>query len=161
MADGPIPATEFGRQVYRLSTAWRREIDQRVRAFGLTDATWRPLLYLGRMGDGVRQTDLAAALTIEHPSLVRLIDALEREGLVERLEDPDDRRSKRLWMTAAGRATYAQVAAIHASLADAFVKDVSATELALCYSVLDRVLSGIAAHATAGGGPMRGSGENG
>jgi hypothetical protein len=31
MADGPIPATECGRQVYRLSAGWRREIDQRVR----------------------------------------------------------------------------------------------------------------------------------
>src|ERR1700744_6129250 len=99
MADNPVPATEFARQVYRVATAWRREIDQRVRAFGLTDATWRPLLYLGRVGYGVIQTDLAATLTIESPSLVRLIDALERAGLVERLEDTDDRRSKRLWMT--------------------------------------------------------------
>ena len=150
MADGHIPATEFGRQIYRLSTAWRREIDQRVRGFALTDATWRPLLYLGRMGDGLRQTDLAAALTIENPSLVRLIDALERAGLVERLEDAGDRRSKRLWMTAAGRQTYAEVAAIHASLADAFVKDVSAAELDLCYSVLDRVLRSIASHGAVG-----------
>jgi MarR family transcriptional regulator for hemolysin len=150
MADDPIPATEFGRQVYRLSTAWRREIDQRVRGFGLTDATWRPLLYLGRLGDGVRQTDLAAALMIENPSLVRLIDVLERAGLVERLEDPDDRRSKRLWMTAAGRETYGKVAAIHASLADAFVKDVSPAELDLCYSVLDRVSRAIASHAAGG-----------
>ena len=148
MADDPISATEFGRQIYRLSTAWRREIDQRVRGFGLTDATWRPLLYLGRMGDGVRQTDLAATLTIENPSLVRLIDALERAGLVERLEDAEDRRSKRLWMTLAGRETYAKVAAIHASLADAFVQDVSAAELAVCHSVLDRVLRSIAIHAT-------------
>jgi len=147
MADDHIPATEFGRQVYRLSTAWRREIDQRVRSLALTDATWRPLLYLGRMGDGVRQTDLAAALMIENPSLVRLIDALERAGLVERLEDPDDRRSKRLWMTANGRETYAKAAAIHASLAEAFVKEVSAAELDLCYSVLDRVLRSIATHA--------------
>jgi MarR family transcriptional regulator for hemolysin len=152
MADGNIPATEFGRIVYRVSTAWRREIDQRVRAFGLTDATWRPLLYLGRMGDGVRQTDLAAALTIEDPSLVRLIDALERVGLVERLEDPEDRRSKRLWMTEAGRETYARVAAIHASLADAFVRDVSPVELDLCYNVLDRVLRSIATHAAGQGG---------
>ena len=150
MADDPIPATEFARQVYRLATAWRREIDERVRGFALTDATWRPLLYLGRMGDGVRQTDLAAALTIENPSLVRLIDALERVKLVERLEDPDDRRSKRLWMTAAGRETYGKVAAIHASLADAFVKDVSAEELDLCYSVLGRVLQSIATHAATG-----------
>ena len=148
--DDHIPATEFGRQVYRLSTVWRREIDQRVRAFGLTDATWRPLLYLGRMGDGVRQTDLAAALMIENPSLVRLIDVLERGGLVERLEDPDDRRSKRLWMTPGGRETYGRVAAIHANLADAFIKDVSATELDLCYSVLDRVLRAIATHAATG-----------
>ena len=150
MAGDHVPATEFGRQVYRLATVWRREIDQRVRAFALTDATWRPLLYLGRMGDGVRQTDLAASLMIENPSLVRLIDVLERGGLVERLEDPDDRRSKRLWMTAAGRETYAEVAAIHASLADAFVKDVSAAELDLCYSVLDRVLRSIATHAVSG-----------
>ena len=149
MADDHIKATEFGRQVYRLSSAWRREIDQRVRRFGLTDATWRPLLYLGRLGDGVRQTDLAAALAIEDPSLVRLVDALERTGLVERLEDADDRRSKRLWMTKAGRETYAEVAAIHARLADAFVKDVSAAELDLCYSVLDRVLRSIATHAMA------------
>jgi MarR family transcriptional regulator, transcriptional regulator for hemolysin len=150
MADTHIPATEFARQVYRVATAWRREIDQRVRAFGLTDATWRPLLYLGRMGDGVRQTDLAATLTIENPSLVRLIDALERAGLVERLEDTDDRRSKRLWMTAAGRETYAKVAAIHARLADNFVKDVSGAELDLCYSVLDRVLRSIATRAAVG-----------
>jgi len=150
MADDHVPATEFGRQVYQLSTAWRREIDQRVRAFALTDATWRPLLYLGRMGEGVRQTDLAAALAIETPSLVRLIDALERAGLVERLEDPDDRRSKRLWMTVAGRETYAKVAAVHAKLAEAFVKDVSLAELDLCYSVLLRVQRSIATHAAQG-----------
>ena len=152
MTEGSIPATEFGRQVYRLSTAWRREIDERVRAFGLTDATWRPLLYLGRMGDGVRQTDLAATLMIENPSLVRLIDALERGGLMERLEDPEDRRSKRLWITPAGREIYERVAAIHASLAAAFVKDVSPAELDLCYSVLDRVLRSIASHAETGDG---------
>jgi MarR family transcriptional regulator for hemolysin len=153
MAHHHIPATELGRQVYRLSTTWRREIDLRVRAFGLTDATWQPLLYLGRLGDGVRQTDLAAALMIENPSLVRLIDVLERGGLVERLEDPEDRRSKRLWMTPAGRETYAKVAAVHRSLAEAFVQEVSAAELDLCYSVLDRILRSVAAHAANGDKP--------
>jgi len=150
MADRPIAATEFGRQIYRLSTAWRREIDHRVRGFGLTDATWQPLLYLGRLGDGVRQTDLAAALMIENPSLVRLIDVLEKAGLVERLEDPEDRRSKRLWMTPAGRETFAKVAAVHASLAEAVTKEVAQAELDLCYSVLDRILRAIAAHAAHG-----------
>jgi MarR family transcriptional regulator for hemolysin len=150
MAEDSIQATEFGRQVYLAANVWRREIDGRVRAFGLTEATWRPLLYLGRMGDGVRQTDLAAALMIENPSLVRLVDALERGRLMERLEDPEDRRSKRLWMTPAGRDIYAKVAAVHAELAEAFVKDVSPAELNLCYSVLERVVRSIAVRAATG-----------
>ena len=136
-------ATEFVRLVYRVSTAWRREIDYRVRDFGVTEATWRPLLYIGRLGDGQRQTDLAAALMIEAASLVRLVDALERAGLVERIEDPDDRRSKRLTMTPEGRAVYDKVAALHSQLAQDFIKDVSPADLDVCAGVLDRVLGAI------------------
>jgi MarR family transcriptional regulator for hemolysin len=144
MPANALHATEFGRHIYRVSTAWRREIDQRVRAFGLTEATWRPILYLGRLGDGQRQTDLATALMIEAASLVRLVDLLERSGLVERLEDPDDRRSKRVWMTEAGRETFAKVNRVHQSLAEELVRDVSADELALCDSVLRRILAATA-----------------
>jgi MarR family transcriptional regulator for hemolysin len=136
-------ATEFGREIYRVSASWRREIDFRVRDFGLTEATWRPLLYLGRLGDRQRQTDLAAALMIEAASLVRLVDALERTGFVERIEDPDDRRSKRITMTEQGRAIYARVDAIHQALAEDFVKDVSPEEMTICASVLARVLHAI------------------
>ncbi|WP_459675944.1 MarR family winged helix-turn-helix transcriptional regulator [Acidisoma sp. 7E03] len=139
-----IKATDFGRQIYRLSLLWRREIDLRVREFGLTEATWRPLLYLGRLGDGLRQTDLATALMIESASLVRLVDALERCGLAERLEDPEDRRSKRVWMTPAGREIYAKVAAVHESIAESMVQAVTPEELALCDSVLKRILGTIA-----------------
>ena len=132
-------ATEFGRLIYRISVAWRREIDVRVRDFGLTEATWRPLLYLGRLGDGQRQTDLAAALMIEAASLVRLVDALERAGLAERVEDPDDRRSKRITMTEQGRAIYAQVGTIHQGLAENFVRDIAPEDMAICASVLERI----------------------
>jgi MarR family transcriptional regulator for hemolysin len=142
-------ATEFGRLIYRVSTAWRREIDYRVRDFGLTEATWRPLLYIGRLGDGQRQTDLAAALMIEAASLVRLVDALERAGLVERIEDPDDRRSKRLTMTPEGRAIYEKVAAIHSQLAQDFIRDVSPEDMDVCAAVLESVLSTIESHAPA------------
>jgi MarR family transcriptional regulator for hemolysin len=139
MPPAGIPPTEFSRQLYVLALALRREMDQRVRGFGLTDATWRPLLYLGRLGDGVRQTDLAAALDIEDPSLVRLIDVLERAHLVERIDDPDDRRTKRLRMTEAGRATYAQVAAIHGVFSAQVLQDITPDELAVCYRVFGTI----------------------
>jgi MarR family transcriptional regulator for hemolysin len=138
-----IPPTEFGRQLYVLSLALRREIDQRVRGFGLTDATWRPLLYLGRLGDGVRQTDLAAALDIEDPSLVRLLDVLERAHLLERIDDPEDRRTKRLRMTETGRETYAQVAAVHAEFTARVLEDVTPEDLAVCYRVFGTIYRAI------------------
>jgi MarR family transcriptional regulator for hemolysin len=100
---------DFGRRLFMLSQSWRHDINERMRRFGLTDATWRPLLQLGQFGDGVRQTDLAAVLEIEGPSLVRLLDALERAGLLERHNDAGDRRTKTLRMTEAGTATYQRV----------------------------------------------------
>ena len=92
-------AAEFGRDLFRAGQVWRREMDLGMRRLGLSDGTWRPLLYLGRMGGGIRQTDLAGALGIEGASLVRLLDALERGGLLRRHPDPEDRRSKILQLT--------------------------------------------------------------
>jgi MarR family transcriptional regulator for hemolysin len=134
---------DFGRRLFRLGQLWRRHIDVRMRVFGLTDATWRPLFYLGRFGDGMRQTDLASALTIEGPSLVRLLDALERQGLVERHAEPDDRRVKTLRMTEAGRATYQQLAVVYAEVSDRLLAGVSDAEIVVClrvFGLIERAL---------------------
>src|SRR5258708_19911290 len=85
---------DFGFTLARLSRRLRQAVDAELRTFGLTDATWRPLAYVGRLGGGVRQKELATALGIEGPSLVRLLDSLERRGLIERREDERDRRPR-------------------------------------------------------------------
>jgi MarR family transcriptional regulator for hemolysin len=129
MTGKALAPAEFGRLLFKLGVAWRRGIDLRMRRFGLTDATWRPLLHLGRLGDGVRQTDLAAALDIEGPSLVRLLDVLERADLVARVEDSEDRRSKRIRMTTAGRALYVKLQAVHADMAQQLLEDATPGEM--------------------------------
>jgi len=85
-----------------LARRWRRLLDSEFQAAGLTDATWRPLLHLYILGDGVRQKDLAASVGIEGPSLVRLLDTLVAKGLIQRSEDGSDRRAKLLRLTQAG-----------------------------------------------------------
>lgn len=45
---------------------------------------------------------LTGMLSIEHSSLVRLLDGLERDGLVDRLPDPDDRRGKKIYLSIEG-----------------------------------------------------------
>ncbi|BBI75099.2 hypothetical protein HAALTHF_44020n [Vreelandella aquamarina] len=52
-------------------------------------------------GEGNPQCDLARAIGVEAPSLVRTLGQLEAQGLVERRACDDDRRSKRLYLTPA------------------------------------------------------------
>lgn len=133
------PRDDFGRRLFRLGQSWRREVDSQMRRFGLTDATWRPLFYLGRFGDGMRQTDLAAALDIEGPSLVRLLDALEAQALLARTSDPTDRRVKNLHLTPAGQKTYRRVADAYAKIRDHLLRDVAPDDITTCLRVFDQL----------------------
>jgi MarR family transcriptional regulator, transcriptional regulator for hemolysin len=102
--------------LFRLSHLTRRlrqVLDMEVQSAGLTDATWRPLLHLHLLGDGIRQKDLAASVGIEGPSLVRLLDTLIAKGLIQRSEDATDRRAKLLRLTPEGLLV---VARIHATV---------------------------------------------
>jgi MarR family transcriptional regulator for hemolysin len=81
---------------------WRRLADASARTFGLSEATAYPLVFISRLGNGIRQSALAEAIGIEGPSLVRLLDQLCAAGLVVRQEDETDRRAKTLHLTGRG-----------------------------------------------------------
>src|SRR3954453_4360562 len=96
------PRAAFGFRLARIPRRWRREIDEGLKPYGLTEATWMPLLHLSHMGNQERQKELAKSLDIEGSSLVRLLDALENAGLVERFDNETDRRSKVVRLTERG-----------------------------------------------------------
>src|ERR1700754_357221 len=84
--------------------AYRAAADEALAHYGLSQATAWPVIWAGRLGDGVRQGVLAEAMGVEGPSLVRVLDQLVTAGLIERREDPLDRRAKTLHLTPAGHA---------------------------------------------------------
>ena len=88
----------------RVARLYRLGVDEALSGLGLSDALALPVVLLGRRPDGVRQHALADELGLEGPSLVRLLDRLVESGLVERREDPADRRAKIVQLTAEGRA---------------------------------------------------------
>lgn len=104
-----LPRARFGFEFVVLARRWRRELDSRLAAVGLTDATWSPLIHLQEAGEAINQKDLAALVGIDASSLVRLIDLLEGQGLVERRAHASDRRAKLLVLTVAGRAAVAEI----------------------------------------------------
>jgi len=91
---------EFAAELGKVARRWRTRLDSRLRALGLTQARWMALLELSR-ADGLTQRELAATLGVEGPTLVRLLDGLEEQGLIERQSCPDDRRVNRLRLTEA------------------------------------------------------------
>jgi MarR family transcriptional regulator for hemolysin len=93
----------------------------------------------------MRQKDLAASLGLDGSSVVRLLDALQEAGLVERREDDEDRRAKAIHLTAKGRATVAQVEAVFREVRNQVLAPLSDKEIAIASGVLERILEALAA----------------
>jgi MarR family transcriptional regulator for hemolysin len=119
----------FAPLVAHVSREWRRAMDGRLQAYGLTEATWLPLLRIARSEAPMRQNELAASLSLDGSSVVRLLDALEHSGLVERCEDVADRRAKSLMLTPRGRRTVDQVERVSQDIRDLVLGEVSDEDL--------------------------------
>jgi MarR family transcriptional regulator for hemolysin len=94
--------SEFPFAVARVTRRWRKLLDERLKDLGVTQARWTTMFYLQRGGEGLTQRELAKLMAIENPTLVRLLDSLEQQDLIERRPCPNDRRARRLHLTPAG-----------------------------------------------------------
>ena len=106
----------------------RTLFDARVRAKGLTLARARTLIHLAKK-DGMTQTELAEILEVEGPTLVRLLDGLEKQGLTERRPVDGDRRAKQIALTEAGRKLAADVTLLGDELREEVLTTVSEADL--------------------------------
>ena len=75
------------------------------------------MLYIAR-NSGVSQSVAATDLDVEPIALVRMLDRLHEEGLVERRAHPTDRRVRTLWLTPAARLVVTQILAINKTIRD-------------------------------------------
>ena len=129
----------FGALVSQTARRWRRAVDRRLQPFGLTEATWLPLLRVARASAPMRQKDLAASLVLDSSSVVRLVDALQAAGLVERREEEEDRRAKTIVLTALGKETVARVEQVAREVRDEALADVADADVAAANRVLEHV----------------------
>lgn len=117
---------------------FRKRFDVAARHFGVTGPQWRMLAAIQRT-PGTNQGVLAAWLEVEAITAGRMIDRLEKLELVERRDDPADRRRWRLYLTAKAEALMQQMAnCAQDVLADA-VAGFSEAETQQLITLLDRV----------------------
>lgn len=97
-----MESVPLGRSLYLAQRATHDALDRRLREHGAGVWSW-VLLREAANAEGASQRELAELMRIEPPTLVRHLDKLAEEGLVERRPDPHDRRVMRVSVTAAGR----------------------------------------------------------
>ncbi|SHG93579.1 MarR family winged helix-turn-helix transcriptional regulator [Bradyrhizobium erythrophlei] len=115
-------------QLVESSRLLRNYIDHRAKDRGTTRAQWIVLFRL-REQEGLSQVDLAEVLELQPISLVRLLDRLVEHGLLERRHDPRDRRTNRLFLTAAGRQLVDDLDSLRDSIASDVLQDFPAEEI--------------------------------
>lgn len=96
------------------STQIETEVRKRLRSrFGMTLPRFDYLAQLHRHPDGLRMNVLSRYLMVTGGNVTGLTDELAKDGLVVREDDPADRRSFRVSLTATGRLAFERIAAEH------------------------------------------------
>ena len=93
-------------------------IERRVRTrlreqFGTTLPRFDLMAQLERHAEGLKMNELSRLLMVTGGNVTAIVDQLEKEGLVERLDEPADRRAFRIHLTRAGEKTFADMARAH------------------------------------------------
>lgn len=131
-------------QLVESSRLLRNYIDGRAKTRGTTRAQWIVLFRL-RQQEGLSQVDLAEVLELQPISLVRLLDRLVENGLLERRPDPKDRRANRLHLTRAGRKLVDDLDSLRDSIAADVLRDIPAeairASLETLVDIKDRIKS--------------------
>jgi len=116
----------------------RMESALQMADLNVTTSEARTLTMAQRLG-AVRQTELAASLGIEPMSLVSHLDRLEKAGLIRRVPDPSDRRSKLVRLTREAQPQLKQIRQVLDGARGAAMQDFSSAELANFQSYLQRL----------------------
>ena len=107
----------FGFLVHDVSRLIKRRFEGRARQMGLLITRQQAAVVLNIAGnEGVSQAEVAAWLDIEPIALVRMLDKLHEEGLVERRAHPTDRRVRTLGLTPVAQPVVTQILAINEAI---------------------------------------------
>ncbi|WP_322028025.1 MarR family winged helix-turn-helix transcriptional regulator [Burkholderia sp. BCC1977] len=134
-----VVAASFGRALLPLARRWRAEGDRVLADLGVSHANGWVLVEVGRAGDRVRQSDLAAILDMRGPSLVQLVDRLEADGLLLRQTDEKDRRKNYIVLTQAGRAMVGSIETALDHVRQDLVAEVDIADLETALHVLEQI----------------------
>ena len=131
---------DFAQLISVVSRRWRTRLDERLKPMNMSIARWGALYWLGQKCDGVSQAALADLAGVEPPTLVRVIDQLEAQGLVERRVSKTDRRVNLLYLTDEAHPLVQQIETEAENMRREMLSDLSFEEYEAAVSVMQKLL---------------------
>lgn len=128
----------FGFLLTQVSRKYLQRFEQRAKEIALTLPTCKVLANIER-NEGVNQTRLTELTALDSMAIVRILDRLEADGLVERRPDPTDRRARCLYLTSKATPTLQQIWQLAAQTRAEVFAGISETERESFLDVLSRL----------------------
>lgn len=140
-------ASGFGAALRMAHRLYNRRLQDHLSCRGMTAAQYLHLRTLWESGP-LTQTEIAARLGIEKASSTGVLEALTRDGLVERSRDGLDRRRVILQLSPAGRRTTEAILPFARQIAERALDGVAAGDLARFLDVFDQVIRNLSRNET-------------
>ncbi|AYA40411.1 transcriptional regulator SlyA [Xenorhabdus nematophila] len=129
----------LGSDLARLVRVWRALIDHRLKPLKLTQTHWVTLYNISQLPPEQSQIQLAKAIGIEQPSLVRTLDQLEEKKLITRHTCANDRRAKRIKLTGESETFIREVDSVIDLTRKEILEGITHNELILLASVIKKI----------------------
>ena len=140
---------DFGlsHKLVRTARAWTNLVDGLLRQkTGQSRARWEMLFAIAFSAGPVTMTEVSEKMGVQWPTLVRLMNELEHDGLIERYDNPADKRSRLIELTQRGIKTIDQIRSTIDPLRHHIMSVLSEEEVRQCTRLLDRVKCAIEAY---------------
>jgi MarR family transcriptional regulator for hemolysin len=118
---------------------WRAKLDRRLKPLGLSQGKWRTLVHLAKGGDQLSQSELAARMSIEEPTLVGLLRRLEGDGWIRRRGASHDRRCKNVRLARKSSPVLGEIFDTARQLRHELIANIPQRDLQTCMRVLTRI----------------------
>jgi DNA-binding MarR family transcriptional regulator len=119
---------------------WRKVANDRLRPLEQTMAQWETLYLVAYSGEELNQSQLSRLLGVHGPTMLRMLDALARRGLIERQQSHHDLRATINRITPPGREVISNIMGITNEMRREVLADIDAEELRTTAKVLAQML---------------------
>ncbi len=133
--------TEIVLEVFRLNGTLVAAGNRLGAGVGLTSARWQVIGAIVLAGEPLTVAQIGRAMGLTRQSVQRVVDELERDGLVRRSAHPESRRARLVALTAAGESAYAKVTDRQRPWANATAKGLTTAHLTAVLNALQQLRS--------------------